>query len=153
MTELHAGDPAPDFSLPGTGGQTVILSDLRGKRVILYFYPKDDSSGCTAEACDFRDSYAPLGAASAVVLGVSPDSVSSHEKFAAKHGLPFTLLSDPDHAVADEYGVWAEKSMYGKKYMGIERSTFLIGPDGRIERIWHKVKPRGHAQEVLKAVA
>jgi peroxiredoxin Q/BCP len=153
MTELHQGDPAPDFSLPGTGGQTVTLSDLRGKRVVLYFYPKDNTSGCTAEACDFRDSYAPLGAANAIVLGVSPDSVASHQKFAAKHGLPFTLLSDPDHNVAEEYGVWVQKSMYGKKYMGIERSTFLIGPDGHIERIWHKVKPRGHAQDVLGAVA
>jgi peroxiredoxin Q/BCP len=153
MTELHQGDPAPDFSLPGTGGQTVTLSDLRGKRVVLYFYPKDNTSGCTAEACDFRDSYAPLGAANAIVLGVSPDSVASHQKFAAKHGLPFTLLSDPDHNVAEENGVWVQKSMYGKKYMGIERSTFLIGPDGHIERIWHKVKPRGHAQDVLGAVA
>lgn len=152
MTDVGEGDLAPSFTLHGTGGQTVSLGDLRGKRVVLYFYPADDTPGCTTEACDFRDSYAPLVSADAVILGVSPDSVESHEKFAKKFGLNFTLLSDPDHAVADQYGAWKEKNLYGRKYMGIDRSTFLIGPDGRVEKAWRRVRAKGHAQKVLEAV-
>ena len=148
MATLTAGDPAPDFTLPCSGGGTLSLHDLRGQDVILYFYPKDDTTGCTKEACSFRDLHPNFTQANAVVLGISPDSVDSHDRFAAKYGLPFTLLADTDHHVAEEYGVWVEKSMYGKTYMGIERSTFLIGKDGRIEQVWHKVKPEGHAAEV-----
>lgn len=153
MAELHEGDQAPHFSLAATSGGTVSLADLRGKRIVLYFYPKDFTSGCTTEACEFRDFSAPLEAVDALVLGVSPDSVGSHERFVAEHGLPFTLLADPDHRVAEDYGVWVEKKNYGRTSMGIARTTFLIGPDGRIERIWRRVKPGGHAQEVLSAVS
>jgi thioredoxin-dependent peroxiredoxin len=129
------------------------LHDLRGKNVILYFYPADDTSGCTKEACQFRDLFPNLSGADAVILGVSPDDVNSHDKFAAKYSLPFTLLADPDHEVATAYGVWAEKSNYGKKYMGIVRSTFLIDPDGKLKRIWRSVKVDDHANQVLKALA
>ncbi|MEJ2538363.1 MAG: thioredoxin-dependent thiol peroxidase [Gemmatimonadota bacterium] len=141
---LEAGDAAPDFSLPADDGSVVSLSDLRGKRVILYFYPKDDTSGCTAQACDLRDHMAELNAVGAMVLGVSPDSRASHEKFKKKHDLNFPLLVDEDHAVAESYGVWKEKKMYGRSYMGIERSTFIIGPDGQLEAVWRKVKPKEH---------
>lgn len=154
MTELAAGDVAPPFTLAASGGETISLADLKGRDVVLYFYPKDDTSGCTTEACGFRDTFPELAAAGAgvTVLGVSPDDVASHEKFRAKYDLPFPLLADPDHAAAEAYGVWKERSMYGRTYMGIERSTFLIGPDGTIKRVWRKVSPNGHAHEVLQAL-
>lgn len=152
MLELQPGDAAPDFTLPRSGGGTLSLHDLRGRRVVLYFYPKDDTSGCTKEACEFRDTSEQIDAADAVVLGISPDGVASHDRFRQKYGLPFALLADEDHAVADRYGVWQEKSMYGKKYWGIARTTFLIDGDGKIERIWERVKPAGHAAVVLATV-
>jgi thioredoxin-dependent peroxiredoxin len=139
------GRPAPDFTLPSDEGGEVTLSKLRGKKVVLYFYPKDDTPGCTIQACDFRDAAPSFAGVDAVVLGVSPDSVASHRKFREKHALNFPLLADEDHEVAEAYGVWKEKSMYGRKFMGIERSTFLIGEDGTVERIWRKVSPKGHA--------
>jgi peroxiredoxin Q/BCP len=153
MSDLQEGDVAPDFTLPASGGGEVALRDLRGKNVILYFYPADDTGGCTKEACQFRDLFPNFGGADAVILGVSPDDVASHDKFASKYSLPFTLLADPDHAVADAYGAWTQKSTFGKKFMGIERSTFWIGPDGRLKRAWRKVKADGHADEVLRALA
>lgn len=149
---LEAGQPAPDFTLKDAAGNTVRLADLRGKKVVLYFYPKDMTPGCTQESCDFRDRHAALQAAGAVVLGISPDSEKSHQKFAAKYELPFTLLADPDNVAATAYGVWKEKSMYGRTYMGIERSTFLIDEQGNLARIWSKVKVNGHGDEVLAAV-
>lgn len=152
MTDLRVGDPAPDFSLRTQDGGTASLHDFRGKRVVLYFYPKDDTPGCTTEACEFRDTVAPLRAAGAAVVGISPDNATSHEKFARKYDLTFPLLADDDTTVAQRYGVWQEKSMYGRTYMGVDRSTFLIGPDGTIEEIWRKVKPQGHAAEVLAAL-
>ena len=144
---------APDFTLPTDEGKNITLSELKGKWVVLYFYPKDDTSGCTTQACGFRDSFPRFGDLDAVILGVSPDGVASHQKFRAKYDLPFTLLADTDHAVAELYDVWKEKSMYGRKYMGIERTTFLIAPDGRIARVFAKVKPDGHAEEVAAAIA
>jgi thioredoxin-dependent peroxiredoxin len=153
MSTVTEGEAAPDFTLPASGGGEVALHDLRGKNVILYFYPADDTSGCTKEACQFRDLFPNFSGADAVILGVSPDDVSSHDKFAAKYSLPFTLLADPDHEVATAYGVWTEKSNFGKKYMGIVRSTFLIGPDGKLKRIWRSVKVDDHANQVLKALA
>ncbi|MBX5483030.1 MAG: thioredoxin-dependent thiol peroxidase [Myxococcaceae bacterium] len=149
---LKAGDKAPAFSLKDASGNTVELADFKGKYVVLYFYPKDMTPGCTQEACDFRDEHAALKKAGAVVLGVSPDSAKSHLKFAEKHGLPFPLLVDEDHAVAEKYGAWGEKSLYGRKFMGIIRSTFLIGPDGRIVEAWPKVKVTGHVDEVKAAL-
>ena len=149
---LEVGNRAPAFNLPSDEGGKVSLAGLKGKNVILYFYPKDDTSGCTAEACDFRDNWKAVQAAGAVVLGVSPDGLASHGKFRAKYSLPFPLLADEDHAVAEAYGAWGEKSMYGRKYHGILRSTFIIGPDGRIAHIFRKVKPKGHAGEVLDAL-
>lgn len=149
---VEEGSPAPDFTLASDDGSTVTLSAFRGTRVVLYFYPKDDTSGCTVEACEFRDAGDTFRRADTVVIGVSPDPVKSHSKFRAKYALDFPLLADEDHAVAEAYGVWVEKSMYGRKYMGIERSTFLIGVDGRIEKIWRKVTPKGHAAEVAAAV-
>jgi peroxiredoxin Q/BCP len=151
-TTLKPGDIAPDFDLPSDSGEQVRLRDLRGKRVVLYFYPKDDTPGCTAEACSFRDAWSELQRRGIVVLGVSKDSPRSHVRFKEKHGLPFTLLSDEDHAVADAYGVWGPKKFMGREYEGMDRATFLIGPDGRIEAVWPKVKPEGHAEEVLAAV-
>jgi peroxiredoxin Q/BCP len=148
---VEVGRPAPPFALKTDGGGEVSLDALRGRRVVLYFYPKDDTSGCTREACDFRDAMAEFDAAGAVVIGVSPDGVESHDRFRRKHGLPFRLASDPDHKVAEAYGVWVEKSMYGRKYMGVERATFLIDENGRIARIWRKVKVPGHVGEVLAA--
>jgi thioredoxin-dependent peroxiredoxin len=145
------GQPAPAFTLP-CDEDTVSLADYRGKRLVLYFYPKDDTSGCTSEAKDFRDEYLRLTANNAEVLGISRDSVASHIKFRAKHSLPFKLAADSDGAVCEAYGVWKEKSMYGKKYMGIERSTFLIDEAGIIRAAWRKVKVSGHASEVLKAL-
>jgi peroxiredoxin Q/BCP len=150
MARLTPGEPAPDIRLDADDGSTVALSDLRGQRVVLYFYPKDDTSGCTSQACEFRDHAADFDVAGARVIGVSPDSIASHLKFRNKHGLPFTLLSDPEHALAEAYGVWVEKSMSGRKYMGIERSTFVIGPDGVLEQALYKVKPAGHAGSILE---
>lgn len=149
---LKAGDKAPGFSLATDGGGKVSLKDLKGKKVVLYFYPKDDTSGCTTEACEFRDKWSAVKAAGAVVLGVSPDSPASHDKFKAKYKLPFTLLADPDHSVAESFGAWGEKSMYGRKYQGVLRSTFIIDEAGRIATVFPKVKPKGHAAEVLAAL-
>jgi peroxiredoxin Q/BCP len=149
---ITEGSAAPDFTLPRDGGGEVSLSGLKGKKVVLYFYPKDDTSGCTTEAVNFTAHLAAFEAAGAVILGVSKDSVASHDKFRKKHDLGVTLLSDADSDVCERYGVWAEKSMYGKKYMGIERSTFLIDGSGKVARAWHKVKVPGHAEEVLAAV-
>ena len=146
---LQAGDKAPDFETETDGGGKVRLKDLRGRKVILYFYPKDNTPGCTTEACDFRDQATAIDDADAVVLGVSPDSVRSHDNFKKKHELPFTLVSDPDHSVAEAYGVWREKSMYGRKYMGIVRSTFLIDEKGKIAEAWDKVRVKGHVDDVL----
>lgn len=150
--ELDVGAKAPDFSLPDQDGSTVTLKSLKGKQVVLYFYPKDDTSGCTKEACDFRDSLAPIKKAGAVVLGVSKDGKASHQKFIAKYGLPFALLSDEETVVCNAYGVYKEKSMYGRKYMGIERSTFVIDATGRVKALWRKVKVPGHVDEVLAAL-
>lgn len=149
---LKVGDPAPDFVLPDGEGNEVRLSDLHGRKVVLYFYPKDMTPGCTQEACDFRDRHGGLRAAGAVLLGVSPDDARSHQKFTAKHGLPFSLLVDADSGVATAYGVWKEKSMYGRTYLGVERTTFLIDEEGKIARIWPRVKVAGHGDEVLAAV-
>ena len=150
---LKVGDKAPNFTLKSDKDVDVSLSDFLGKSgVILYFYPKDNTSGCTKEACSFRDNIQPLQAKNAVVLGVSPDSVKSHQNFINKQSLNFTLLSDPEHKVAEAYGAWGEKSMYGKKYMGILRSTFVIGKDGKIKKVFEKVKPDGHAEEVLQVL-
>ena len=150
---VKEGDRAPDFSLPTwPDGRPVRLSDFRGQWVVLYFYPKDMTSGCTKEACQFRDLHPEFEKVHAVVLGVSKDSLKSHEKFANKYELPFRLLSDEDTGVAQAYGVWVEKSMYGRKYMGMERSTFLIDPEGNIRRVWRKVKVPGHAEAVLEAL-
>ena len=149
---LKPGDKAPTFSLPSDAGDTVKLADLKGRKVVLYFYPKDDTSGCTTEACEFRDSWAAVKAEGAVIYGVSPDGIGSHQKFRTKYHLPFPLLADEDHAVAERYGAWGEKSMYGRKYQGILRSTFIIGDDGRLLAVFPKVKPKGHAAEVLAAL-
>jgi peroxiredoxin Q/BCP len=150
---VEEGKPAPDFALTSDEGTTVRLSELRGKPVVVYFYPKDDTPGCTAQACGIRDNYDAFGERGAVVLGISPDDESSHVKFKQKYGLPFTLLADPDHKVADAYGVWGERSMYRKKYMGIERSTFVIDSEGNVSRVMRRVKPDTHAQQVLDALA
>jgi len=146
------GDPAPNFSAPIDGGGKLALGKLKGQNVILYFYPKDDTSGCTKEACGFRDALPKFGKANAVVLGVSRDSVASHDKFKAKYKLPFALVSDEDGKICEAYGTWVEKSMYGRKYMGIERTTFLIDKAGKIRAAWRKVKIPGHVEEVLAAV-
>jgi len=147
------GDVAPDFTLTSDSGEQVTLSELRGKPVVLYFYPKDDTPGCTAQACGIRDAYGEFERAGAVVLGVSPDDEGSHVRFKQKHGLPFTLLADTGHAVADDYGVWGEKSYAGRTYMGVKRSTFVIDPDGTVARVMHDVKPATHADEVLAALS
>jgi peroxiredoxin Q/BCP len=147
---LQAGGAAPDFTLPTDGGGSVTLSSLKGQQVILYFYPKDDTTGCTAEACGFRDAEASFRGAKTKVIGISKDSVARHDKFKKKYDLPFTLASDEHGHVCEDYGVWKEKSMYGRTYMGIERTTFLIGADGKIKRVWNKVKVNGHVAEVLK---
>lgn len=149
---LSVGDAAPDFTLPTDGGGSLTLSDLRGKPVVLYFYPKDDTPGCTTEACDFRDAAPDFSGVDAVVIGISKDSVARHDKFKAKHGLTFPLASDAEGDVCERFGVWKEKKLYGKTFMGIERSTFLIAPDGTVARIWPKVKVKGHAADVLEAV-
>ena len=150
MAELTIGDKAPDFRLPRNGGGDISLSDLKGKAVALYFYPKDDTSGCTAEAIDFSALGAEFEAANTVVIGISPDSVKSHDKFAAKHSLTVMLAADEERNALEAYGVWKEKSMYGKKYMGVERTTVLVSPDGKVAKIWSKVKVPGHAQAVLE---
>jgi thioredoxin-dependent peroxiredoxin len=146
---LKLGSRAPAFSLPSDAGGRVSLRELRGKPVVLYFYPKDDTSSCTTEACEFRDSWRSVRATGAVLLGVSPDGIASHKKFKAKFKLPFPLLADEDHAVAEAYGAWGEKSMYGRKYMGVLRSTFVISGAGRIVRVFEKVRAKGHAAQVL----
>ena len=149
---LTVGSPAPDFTLVSDSGAPVTLSGLKGKQVVVYFYPRDDTPGCTKQACGVRDAWDAFTAAGAVVLGVSPDGEASHAKFKAKFELPFTLLSDPDHAAAEAYGAWGEKSMYGKKYMGIVRSTFVVGADGKVKAVFPKVKPDAHAKQVLDAL-
>ena len=149
---LKIGDTAPDFSLPADGEGSVALQDFRGRKLVLYFYPKDDTPGCTTEAQAFRDASDDFGRAAASILGLSPDKPVRHDRFKAKHSLPFVLGSDEDHSVAEAYGVWVEKRMYGRTYMGVERSTFLIDEDGQIARIWRKVRVKGHAQAVLDAL-
>ncbi|HSS05284.1 MAG TPA: thioredoxin-dependent thiol peroxidase [Solirubrobacterales bacterium] len=150
---LEAGQNAPDFTLPDQDGEALTLSDLRGETVVLYFYPRADTPGCTTQACGIRDRRADYKAAGARVIGVSPDEVGAVKKFADKFDLEFTLLADADHAVADAYGTWVEKSMYGKKYMGVQRATFLIDPEGKIAKVFPKVSPKTHDDGVLKALA
>ncbi|SFR37188.1 peroxiredoxin Q/BCP [Yoonia tamlensis] len=152
MTLLAAGDTAPHVTLPRDGGEIVNLGDFAGKNVVLYFYPRDDTSGCTKEAIDFTQNLAEFDALNAVVLGVSKDPVKKHDKFVAKHDLKIALLADTDSDVCERYGVWVEKKMYGKTHMGIERATFLIGPDGKIKQIWRKVRVPGHVDAVLEAL-
>ena len=149
---VTVGKPAPDFTLPTDGGGKISLKGLRGKNVVIYFYPKDDTTGCTAEACGFRDQLPKFGKLNATVIGISRDSVAKHDKFKAKYELPFTLASDDKGAVTERYGVWVEKSLYGRKYMGIERATFLIDDKGVVRQAWRKVKVAGHVDDVLKAV-
>lgn len=149
---LGEGDKAPDFDLPDDAGERVRLSALRGRTVVVYFYPKDDTEGCTHEAKEFSDATAEFAHAGAAVIGISPDSPKSHARFRCKHGLAVTLASDTDRTAAEAYGVWVEKSMYGRTFMGVERATFLIDAEGRIARIWRKVRPKGHAADVLAAV-
>jgi peroxiredoxin Q/BCP len=149
---LTPGQKAPAFSLASDAGESVTLAGLKGKKVVLYFYPKDDTTGCTVEACEFRDNWSAVKKAGAVVLGVSPDGVASHLKFKKKFNLPFPLLADEGHAVAERYGVWGEKSMYGRKYFGVNRTTFIIDEESRILKVFERVKPKGHAAEVLEAV-
>ncbi len=146
---VKVGDDAPNFELSSETGERIRLAELRGKKVVLYFYPKDNTAGCTTEACEFRDAWPAIEEDNAVVLGVSPDSVESHRKFKQKHDLPFRLLSDPDHSVADAYGAWGEKKMYGRTYEGVLRSTFVIDEKGKIAEVFGKVKPKGHASQVL----
>ena len=150
---LQEGISAPDFTLPADGGGEVTLSEYRGKKVVLYFYPKDDTPGCTTEACNFRDDYSDVLAAGAVILGVSPDTVTSHDKFKSKYELPYPLLSDPDHQVAELYGAWGEKKLFGRTYMGLIRSTFVINEAGTLIRIFLKVRPKNHSQQVLQVLA
>ena len=145
---LNVGDMAPDFSLPDQNEKAVSLSDLKGKWVVLYFYPKDNTSGCTTEACDFTARYEEFSRLDAEILGASPDSAKSHRNFIQKQNLGITLLSDPDHKVLESYGAWQKKSMYGREYMGVVRSTYLIDPEGRLAYIWPKVKVKGHVEEV-----
>jgi peroxiredoxin Q/BCP len=151
--KLKIGDEAPDFTALTSAGGTITLSSLRGKHVILYFYPRDNTPGCTIEACAFRDDFSAFSQQGAVILGVSTDSPKAHDKFSEKYKLPFTLVSDEDKKIVQAYGAWGQKSFLGRKYLGTYRVTFLIGPDGRIKNIWPEVKPAKHAQEVLKALA
>ncbi|HEY2208666.1 MAG TPA: thioredoxin-dependent thiol peroxidase [Gaiellaceae bacterium] len=150
---VSEGQPAPEFTLEDDTGETVSLSDFRGKPVVLYFYPKDDTPGCTAQACGIRDAYGEFEQAGAVVLGVSPDKVGKHVKFKEKYDLPFTLLADPEHEVAERYGVWGEKKYMGRSYLGVNRTTFLVAPDGTVAKVMHDVKPDSHADDVLAALA
>ncbi|MFM9974292.1 MAG: peroxiredoxin [Beijerinckiaceae bacterium] len=149
---LQPGDMAPEFSLPGDGGSIVALNTLLGQKIVLYFYPKDDTSGCTLEAKSFNDLRGEFTKANALIIGVSPDSVASHDKFKKKYDLSFALASDESKAMLEAYSVWVEKSMYGRKYMGVERTTVLIGTDGKVAHVWNKVKVPGHAEEVLAVV-
>ena len=149
---ISVGKSAPAFSLDTDAGEKLSLKDLKGRPVVLYFYPKDDTPGCTVEACEFRDAFPRFKGSKAVILGISPDSVKSHQKFKEKFDLPFTLLADEDHAIAEKYGVWQKKSMYGRTYMGIARTTFVIDKDGKVAKIFEKVKPKGHAEEVEQAI-
>ncbi len=150
MPRPQMNDPAPPFTRPASNSQIVSLKDYKGKKnVVIYFYPKDDTPGCTVQACGFRDTIKPIENEDAVVLGVSPDGLKSHDKFIKKFDLPFLLLSDEDHKMATDYGVWVEKSMYGRKYMGIERTTFIVDKNGKIVHVFEKVKPQGHNEEVL----
>jgi peroxiredoxin Q/BCP len=149
---VEEGTPAPEFSLTSDSGETVSLADLRGRPVVLYFYPKDDTPGCTAQACGIRDAWGEFEQAGALVLGVSPDDERSHVKFKEKYGLPFPLLADIDHQVAEEYGVWGEKTYAGKTYMGVDRSTFVIAADGTVAKVFRKVKPDEHADQVLEVL-
>ncbi len=151
MSELNIGDTAPDFTLPTDGDGEITLSDFKGEKVVLYFYPKDDTPGCTQESCEFRDAIGDFAEVGAQIIGISKDSATKHDKFKEKYGLNFPLASDEDCKVCAAYGVWKEKSMYGKKYMGIERSTFLIDETGKIAQIWRKVKVTGHVEEVKAA--
>jgi peroxiredoxin Q/BCP len=150
---VSEGEPAPNFTLENDAGETVSLSDFRGKPVVLYFYPKDDTPGCTAQACGIRDAYGEFERAGAVVLGVSPDKVGKHVKFKEKYDLPFTLLADPEHEVAESYGVWGEKRYMGRTYEGVNRTTFLVAPDGSVAKVMQDVKPDSHADDVLAALA
>jgi len=150
--ELSVGDKAPDFSAQDETGRGWSLKALKGKTVVLYFYPKDNTPGCTTEACDFRDRYDHFAKKKVVVLGVSPDSAKSHAGFKAKHGLPFPLLVDEERKICEAYGVWKQKMLYGRKFMGVERSTFVIGPDGKVKQALRKVSVTGHAQSMLEAV-
>ena len=152
MTDIAEGNEAPDFALPRDGGGTVTLSELRGNKVVLFFYPKDDTSGCTAEAIAFTGLKSDFEKAGAILLGMSPDKAAKHDKFIAKHDLDVMLASDEEKTTLEKYGVWVEKSMYGRKYMGVERTTVLIDENGVISKIWRKVKVPGHAEEVLQAV-
>jgi peroxiredoxin Q/BCP len=149
---VEAGMAAPNFTLEANNGEKISLSDFQGKNIVLYFYPKDMTPGCTTEACDFRDQYENFEALNAVILGVSPDPVNKHVKFVEKYGLPFLLLADPDHQVAEAYGVWQLKKNYGKEYMGIERSTFVIDKEGKIAKEWRKVKVKGHVEDALNFI-
>jgi peroxiredoxin Q/BCP len=146
------GEPAPDFELISDAGETVRLADLRGKQIVLYFYPRDDTPGCTKQACGIRDAWEAFRETGAEVFGVSPDGEESHAKFKQKHALPFTLLADPDHEVTDRYGFWVQKSFAGRKYMGVERSTVVIDPDGTVRKVLRRVKPAEHAPQVLGAL-
>jgi peroxiredoxin Q/BCP len=150
---IREGEQAPDFTLESDTGEQVSLAGLRGKPVVLYFYPRDDTPGCTTQACGIRDAYEAFEQAGAVVLGVSPDSVKKHVKFKEKYDLPFTLLADPEHALAESYGVWGEKKYMGKSYMGVSRTTFVIGADGAVVKVFENVKPLTHADDVLAALA
>ena len=149
---IEEGKPAPEFELTSDSGETVKLSDLRGKQVVVYFYPKDDTPGCTTQACGIRDVYGEFEREGAVVLGISPDDESSHVKFKDKYNLPFTLLADVGHKVADDYGVWGEKNFAGRKYMGVARSTFVVAEDGTVKKVMRNVKPATHADDVLEAL-
>ncbi|MEX2504962.1 MAG: thioredoxin-dependent thiol peroxidase [Egicoccus sp.] len=150
---LEAGQPAPDFTLPDQDGSAVTLSDLRGKPVVVYFYPRDNTPGCTAQACDIRDQWAEFEAAGAAVLGISPDTVESHAKFQGRYDLPHTLLADPDKRVMEPWGAWGEKTLYGKKSIGAIRSTVLVDADGNVAKVWKRVQARKHAEQVLAALA